>query len=181
MTISFLSSNQHKYTELKAIIPNLELYPMELPEIQSLDPQAIIRFKLQEALKHHKGPCIVEDTSVYFEGLNGLPGPFIKFFVQSLGGEKLAQLVASTWNTRVVAKSLIWYAQSPDQILIFEWSITGTIVPPRGNSPFGRDPIFQPDGLDQTFGEMTSEAKNQISMRKQAAQKLKDFLDSQSF
>lgn len=96
MTISFLSSNQHKYTELKAIIPNLELYPMELPEIQSLDPQAIIRFKLQEALKHHKGPCIVEDTSVYFEGLNGLPGPFIKFFVQSLGGEKLAQLVAST-------------------------------------------------------------------------------------
>ena len=57
----------------------------------------------------------------------------------------------------------------------FEGTIAGQIVMPLGETSFGWDPIFQPDGYDVTFAEMGVHEKNQISMRHQAAQKLADF------
>lgn len=58
----------------------------------------------------------------------------------------------------------------------FEGSIKGKIVSPRGDSGFGWDPIFQPDGSKETFAEIDREMKNSISMRRNALNKLKEFL-----
>jgi XTP/dITP diphosphohydrolase len=63
-----------------------------------------------------------------------------------------------------------------DQIVFFEGEIKGKIVSPRGTGGFGWDQIFQPEGYDKTFGEMSLEEKNKISMRKQALTKLKAYL-----
>ena len=59
---------------------------------------------------------------------------------------------------------------------MFEGKTAGQIVnPPRGTRDFGWDPVFQPDGYQQTYAEMDSETKNSISHRGKALDKLKQF------
>ena len=78
-------------------------------------------------------------------------------------------------NQLAQAKTIIGYKHNNGNTHYFEGVVNGHIVSPRGKG-FGWDAIFQPVNYAKTFGEMTPEEKNKISMRKLAAQKLKDFL-----
>jgi non-canonical purine NTP pyrophosphatase (RdgB/HAM1 family) len=176
MSLYFVTGNQDKLAEIKAIIPDVEAVSIDLPEIQDIDARAIIEAKLEEAFKHRPGPFIVEDTSLYINALNGLPGPLIKWFLKSVGTEGVHKLSASFDDDSAYALTLIGYADANGNIEFFEGKIDGTIVAPRGDSGFGWDAIFLPDGSAKTFGEMSSEEKNLISMRKLAAEKLKQHL-----
>lgn len=176
MTLYFITGNQHKLAEVQSVLPQVQQLDIDLPELQEINPEAIVRAKLQEALKYHQGPCMVEDTGLYIECLGGLPGPLIKWFIKGLGTQGLAKLVAKYPNTRAVAKTYIWYAENPDDIHIFEGSIEGNIVAMKKESAFGWDPIFQPTGHERTFAEMSWEEKNAISMRRRAVEALKTFL-----
>lgn len=60
---------------------------------------------------------------------------------------------------------------------VFIGEIKGRIVRPRGESGFGWDPVFQPDGYSKTFAEMGADEKNAISHRFKAFEKLRVFLD----
>lgn len=174
----FITGNKNKLEEIKSVIPDVDQLDIDLVEVQDIDPHVIIKAKLQEAFNHHQGPFIVEDTSLYFESLKDFPGPMIKWFLKSLGNEGLANLAQRLENQKAVAKVLIGYAKNKEDIKFFEGSIAGIIVPPRGETTFGWDPIFQPDGFQKTFAEMSPEEKNAISMRKIAAEKLKDYINS---
>ena len=59
---------------------------------------------------------------------------------------------------------------------MFEGKTDGTIVAPRGPTDFGWDPVFQPDGFEQTYAEMDKATKNTISHRYRALDKLRAFL-----
>jgi non-canonical purine NTP pyrophosphatase (RdgB/HAM1 family) len=177
MALYFVTGNKNKFAEAKSVIPDLEQLDIDLPEIQEIDARAIIEAKLLAALEHHQGGFIVEDTSLYFDCLNGLPGPLIKWFLKTIGNEGLFKLVQGFGNANASAKTMIGYAKSPGDIHYFEGVIEGTIVAPRGETNFGWDPVFQPRGHDRTFAEMTREEKNSMSMRKMAFEKLKEFMD----
>ena len=69
--------------------------------------------------------------------------------------------------------------ESIENIKIYSFYKQGKIVPARGPKNFGWDPIFQPDGFDQTYDEMPKATKNTISHRYKALSILKDFLASQ--
>ena len=170
--IYFITGNDKKFAEMKAVLPEIERMDIDLPEIQAMDSQAIIRAKLQEALRHTDEECIVEDTSVSLECLNGLPGPLIKWFLLKMGIEGLASMAEKLGNDRAIATVVIGYAKNADEVMFFEGSIPGRIVQPRGDRSFGWDPIFLPDGFDQTFAEMGVEEKSAVSMRRIAAEKL---------
>jgi inosine triphosphate pyrophosphatase len=176
MSLYFITGNKNKFEEAKAILPDLEQMDVDLPEIQEIDPKEIIKAKLEEALKHHKGFFIVEDTSLYINALNGLPGPLIKWFMKTMGNNGLANLAQKLGNPKAQAKTIIGYATDDGNVHFFEGSISGEIVFPQGDTNFGWDPIFKPDGYDVTFAEISKEEKNKISMRKQAIQKLKEFI-----
>ena len=67
------------------------------------------------------------------------------------------------------------------EVKIFEGKTAGQIVnPPRGKRDFGWDPVFQPEGFDQTYAEMESQTKNSISHRGRALEKLKQFFSADS-
>ena len=149
-----------------------------LAEIQELDANKVIKHKLNFALEHHKGSFIVEDTSLYFSGLNGLPGPLIKWFVKTVGNDGLLKMVEAFGDFRVEARTIIGYASEKGEIKFFEGKVQGMIVSPRGKNGFGWDPIFQPDGQEKTFAEMSVEEKSRLSMRRLALTKLRKFLDS---
>jgi len=174
--IYFITGNKNKFEEVKAILPEVEQLDIDLPEIQEIDAKEIIKEKLLEALKHKKGEFIVEDTSLYLDCLHGLPGPLIKWFLQTIGNKGLSKIAEKFKNNKAVAKTIIGYAKSQRDIHFFEGVINGKIVSPRGKTNFGWDPIFMPDGYDKTFAEMSREEKNKISMRRNALNKLKKFL-----
>lgn len=174
--IYFITGNKHKFDEVRDILTDIEQLDIELPEIQEVDAKVIIKAKLQEALKHQKGDFIVEDTSLYLDCLNGLPGPLIKWFLKSIGNKGLVELSERLGNSRAIVKTIIGYAKNHEEIHFFEGVVRGKIVQQRGESGFGWDSIFSPDGHSKTFSEMTLEEKNEISMRRMAINQLRDFL-----
>ena len=176
MSLFFITGNKNKFEEVKAILGDVEQLDIDLPEIQDIEAKNIIRAKLLEALNHKDGEIIVEDTSLYLDCLKGLPGPLIKWFLKTIGNEGLANIAEKLGDNKAEAKTIIGYAKNRDEIEFFEGVIHGKIVASTGVSGFGWDPIFQPDGHDKTFAEMTAEEKNSVSMRKIAVEKLKESL-----
>ncbi len=175
----FITGNKNKLLEIKAILPFVEQLELDLEEIQEIDAHKIIRAKMQEAFKQHKTgeSFIIEDTSLYLDGLNGLPGPLIKWFMQKLGVNGIYEMVVKLGNDKAEAKTIIGYAKNASEIQFFEGSVKGKIVKPSGETSFGWDPIFMPQGHTKTFQEMNKEEKNKISMRRIACDKLKKFLE----
>jgi len=173
----FITGNSGKFAEVKAFIPDIEQKDIDLPEIQSIDPKEIISAKLAAATSHGLSEFIVEDTGLYIDCLNQLPGPLVKWFLKQLGSDGLADLISHYEQQTAHAITWIGYQSSTGEVQYFEGSIEGTIVAPRGEG-FGWDPIFQPTGYTQTFGEMTREEKSTISMRKIAVQALVESLAS---
>lgn len=177
MTIYFITGNKGKLEEAKSILSDVECLDIDLPEIQDLDAHNVIQAKLAEALKTQTGEFIIEDISLYCEALNGLPGPLIKWFLKTVGNDGIYKMVSAFGNSRVEVKAIIGYADGKGGTQYFEGVVKGSIVAPRGEG-FGWDPIFQPDGYDKTFGEMSAEEKNKISMRKIALEKLREYLNN---
>lgn len=175
----FITSSKGKFEEVQALMPFVEQLDLDLPEIQEIDARSIIKFKLLEALNHKAGSqLIVEDTSLYLDCLNGLPGPLAKWFLKTIGNKGLADIVEKSGNSRAEAKTIIGYARSHEELYFFEGVIQGTIVAPRGEFGFGWDAIFQPNGHSKTFAEMRKEEKNAVSMRRIALNGLQKFMNS---
>ena len=178
MPLFFVTGSKNKLEEKRSAIPEVEQLDIDLPEIQQIDAQEIIKAKLIEAAKHQEGELIVEDTSLYFDALNGLPGPLIKWFMKTIGNDGLANIAAKLANTEAQAKTIIGYTNGRGEYHFFEGVIEGKIVPPQGETNFGWDPIFMPNDHSKTFAEISADEKNAISMRKVAATKLKEFLST---
>ncbi len=179
MALKFITGNKNKFEEIKAMLTPIEVeqFNVDLDEIQSLDAHEILQHKLTEALKHFQGELIVEDTSVYLECLNNkLPGPFVKWFLESLGAKGIFELASSMGNTKAHAVTLLGYWDG-GKIEFFEGRNEGEIVAPTGDKDFGWGPIFKPNGLDKTYGEMERKEKYSVSMRGIAARKLKAYLE----
>lgn len=177
MTIFFITGNKDKLREVRELLPNVQGIDLDLTEIQEIDAKRIIRAKLAEAQKSHTGAFIVEDTSLYLDEMNGLPGPLVKWFVKSIGIEGIYKLTEACKSTRATARTLIGYADKDGNVHFFEGAISGTLVPPRGTNGFGWDAIFQPEKSSKTFAEMSQEEKNQFSMRRLAVEDLQRHLE----
>jgi inosine triphosphate pyrophosphatase len=176
-TLYFITGNTNKLREVKSFFPDVQGLTTDLPEIQSLDIEEVIKYKIQEAFKHCDGNVLVEDTSLSFDALNGLPGPLVKWFMTTIGVEGLYAIAEKFCNTKAVAKTALGYATSCRDIHFFESEIHGTIVRPDGENGFGWDVIFRPDGHQQTFAKMSAEEKNSISMRANVLSQLKLHLE----
>ena len=143
-----------------------------MPEIQSDNAQEIVTEKLKEAFKHQQGEFLVEDTSLELDCLQGLPGPFIKFFLKKLGPKGVYEIADKYQSYATTAKTIIGYAKSPDELEVFVGEVRGKIVAPSVKDGFGWDPIFLPDGYEKTYAEMTTEEKVAMSHRTKAFEQL---------
>lgn len=177
MKIYFVTGNKNKLKEARAIMPEIEGLDLDLTEIQELDAKKILEAKLEEAKKYKpKRNLMVEDLSLEVEGMNGLPGPLIKWFLKSVGREGVVKMAKNFGNQKAKARVTLGFADTNGENKFFEGIVEGKIVEPRGESDFGWDPIFVPNGFDKTFAEMGMEEKNKISHRKIALEKLKEYL-----
>ncbi len=141
------------------------MHDLDIDEIQSMDLEHIVKDKAHKAYQQIKSPVIVDDVSAGLASLNGLPGPFIKFFNKTIGDDSLFKLAKA--NDIVTIVCLAAYYDGADYI-IGQGTITGTIVEPRGTNGFGFDSVVIPDDQTQTMGEMSGHMKMQFSHRGKA-------------
>src|SRR3989338_11344497 len=87
--ITFITGNQNKADYLARYLGFPAYHKkLDLDELQSLDLKEIVEHKVRQAYEKIKSHVIVEDVSLEFEALGGLPGPFIRFFVEKMPFEK---------------------------------------------------------------------------------------------
>ena len=95
MKLHFATSNSNKLRELSSLLEHeLISVPLDLEEIQTTDLHELLKFKLNQAYEELHAPVIVEDTSLYFDAWNELPGPLIKLFLAGMGLEGIVQALS---------------------------------------------------------------------------------------
>lgn len=157
----------------------LESKKVDLNEYQG-DEDFIVKKKCLEAAKLVNGPVMVEDTSLGFDAFGGLPGPYVKYFLDSIGPEGLHKMLMGWENKNASAACRIGFCESPSSVpIIFKGIVKGSIVEPRGSTGFGFDYCFQPEGLSLTFAQMEMESKNKLSHRYLAVQAMKVFFQKE--
>lgn len=175
-TILLVTGNAHKLAEWQRMMPaeiTLDSIDLDLEEIQSDDPLEIITDKVKKAYLAAGKPVIIEDVSAGLDAWQGLPGPFIKFFLKKLGKDALYQLAGDEQHTAVVSCSAAYYDGT--HMYTTKGDVHGTIVAPRGES-FGFDSTFVPNGQVLTYAEMDPQAKDSLSHRSLAIRQLLEIL-----
>ncbi|XP_074641046.1 inosine triphosphate pyrophosphatase-like [Tubulanus polymorphus] len=169
--ITFVTGNKNKLEELvkilgKAFPQQIVSKDIDLPEYQGT-PDEVSLAKCKTAATLIEGPVLVEDTSLCFNALGGLPGPYIKWFLKNLKPEGLHRLLHGFEDKSAYALCVFAYhsGKPGDEIVLFRGKTDGTIVSPRGPNSFGWDPCFEPKGFDQTYAELPKSKKNEISHR----------------
>lgn len=186
-SLLLITGNPGKAEEFKSLIDlsdlRFEHKAFELPEIQSDDIEEIGKYKTEKALNEIQSlsgfdAVLTDDTGLYCEALNGLPGPFIKWFLTKLGASGIFNLTRDQKKETSAVCLLTLGIVKSGEILQFRGEVRGKLVNPKGTGGFGWDPIFLPEGETITYGEMTDDQKNQISHRTLAVQKLRNWLVS---
>ena len=178
-TFTFVTGNAEKAAQLSRhfSLP-VDHKKLDIPEIQAFDVSEVASYKAQKAFEMLGSPVLVEDTALTFNALGKLPGPFVKWFLESVGNEGMAKILDG-FSDRTARAEVCFALCDGTGVNLFTGEIQGQIAPsPRGEKGFGWDPIFIPEGYDQTWGEMTVDEQNATSMRKIALKKLKAFLES---
>ncbi|MDR1743627.1 MAG: non-canonical purine NTP diphosphatase [Dysgonamonadaceae bacterium] len=189
--IVFATNNSHKLKEIRAIA-NGKLEILSLSDIESydeieengstLEENALIKARF---IKDKYGyDCFADDTGLEVEAIGNAPGVYSARYAGEHCSpqdnmEKLLREMTGKLNRKARFRTAIALLCNGEQHL-FEGEINGRIIEEkRGSAGFGYDPVFQPDGYDQTFAEIGDEQKNKISHRALAMNKLADFLLSE--
>ena len=184
------TANAHKVDEYRKLLEgqNVELkslldYP-GFPGVEENGRSFIENagIKALAACKYCDVPAFADDSGLEVEALDGRPGIYSDRYAPT-DKERIARLLdemKGQTNRRARFVCAIAIAINGEVIESFEGEIKGTIVDaPRGESGFGYDPVFQPDGYDQTFGEMAPELKNRISHRANAFKLAMEFVEDE--
>jgi len=135
-----------------------------LLEIQDLKAVAeIAREKVRYAYDQLKIPLIVDDTGFFIDALNGFPGTYAAFVLNSIGNAGILKLMEGIPDRNARFTTGIAYADEHD-LQVFTGNLEGRIArSPRGNNGFGYDPIFEVGRM--TLAEISIQEKSRISHR----------------
>lgn len=188
MKLVFATHNMHKLKEVQQLLPaSIELLSLddigcfdEIPETgQTLEHNA--KLKADFVTKNYNLNCFSDDTGLLIDALNGEPGVYSARYAgaQKSAVDNMAKVLTKLQgktNRKAHFKTAI-HLNLEDQSHVFDGVVHGSITKePQGKGGFGYDPIFKPEGYEQTFGELPSATKNAISHRGRAIEKLVDFL-----
>ncbi|MEO1140372.1 MAG: RdgB/HAM1 family non-canonical purine NTP pyrophosphatase [Pseudomonadota bacterium] len=141
------------------------------------------RIKAHAAAQATGLPALSDDSGIEIDALDGAPGVYTADWAETQTGRDfvmamtkaydwlVAKEASRPWTARFCCTLVLAWPDGHDEV--FPGTAEGQITwPMRGNNGHGYDPIFQPDGYGQTFGEMDRWEKNRISHRADAFQKL---------
>ncbi|PRX54449.1 non-canonical purine NTP diphosphatase [Flagellimonas meridianipacifica] len=192
MKLVFATHNSKKLEEVREILPDsIELLSLddigcheEIPETgDTLEENAKLK---ADYVTHNYGlDCFSDDTGLLIDALDGAPGVYSARYAGEAKNadanmDKVLSLLKDKSNRKAHFKTVVHLNFQGDSFA-FEGSVHGEITETRmGSGGFGYDPIFKPDGYQETFGLLPSNTKNSISHRGKAIQKLMGFLKNQT-
>ena len=167
MDLIYATTNKHKLagakqalagTNINLIVPDKTL--PNVPEIQSNDQQAV---SIDKALKYYdllKRPLVVMDSGLFIDELNGFPGVYTKYALDTIGIDRIIQLLG---GARAYTQRTITYFDG-NKPQTFTLKLHGALLKePRGNNGRNYDEYFLPDGKNKTLAEMTDEEKAELT------------------
>ncbi|MFX0081956.1 MAG: RdgB/HAM1 family non-canonical purine NTP pyrophosphatase [Candidatus Hodarchaeota archaeon] len=185
-TVYFITGNAYKFREFSTFFKQKNIkYALKQRDIKTTEIQAktikdVALFKLNSVRCHLEGSFFIEDAGFFVDKpLNGFPGVYSSYVLQTIGNEGVLKLINDFSNSSAHFLAVIaLYFKPSDKTLIFEGKVEGKVSNAiRGKGGFGFDPIFIPNVIpDKTFAELSIEEKNKISHRGQALEKLVEFL-----
>ena len=190
----FATNNAHKLEEIRAILGNsIEILSLadihchaDIPETaDTLEGNA--RQKSRYVYEHYGLDCFADDTGLEVESLGGAPGVYSARYADGQGHDsqanmnKLLKEMEEINDRKAQFRTIISLIEKGEERQ-FEGIVKGQITrEKRGESGFGYDPIFQPDGYETTFAELGSDIKNRISHRARAVAALCDYLRKNNY
>lgn len=185
--------NEHKTQEIRDLIISEDL-PYEVVSLHEIGDDLEIeetgetlmensQLKAETCYRRHHTDCFADDTGLEVTSLDGRPGVYSARYAGPAcrptdNVRKLLHEMEGVEDRSAVFKTVITLILD-DKVHAFEGQVTGSITKqPRGEGGFGYDPIFQPEGYDCTFAQMSEEEKNHISHRGRAVEALMCFLRS---
>ncbi len=193
MQIVFATNNQHKLSEIRSILGEkfdiLSLADIgchdDIPETaNTLEGNALQ--KAQYIVERYGISCFADDTGLEVDALDGAPGVFSARYAGGEGHDseanmqKLLAELGENNNRKARFRTVIALLEKDGEKItthLFEGIVNGQITREKhGHEGFGYDPVFQPDGYDDTFAQLGMDIKNQISHRARAVKKLAKYL-----
>ncbi|MEM2934756.1 MAG: XTP/dITP diphosphatase [Candidatus Thermoplasmatota archaeon] len=173
--IYFITSNKHKYEEIKKILGNIKMLTISYPEIQVDKLEEVVLYGLEYLKEKVDRKFFIEDSGLFIKCLNNFPGVYSSYIFKTIGNKGILKLMENKKDREAHFASVVGYYDG--EINLFKGVCKGKIAKEeRGKKGFGYDPIFIPKGKRKTFGEMEIDEKNLYSHRIKALKKFIDFL-----
>jgi XTP/dITP diphosphohydrolase len=186
--ICFATNNAHKLAEVQSILGDrFEVQSLkdigfegELPEThETLEENSLE--KAEFLFSQFKVPVFSDDSGLEVTALGGKPGVHTAHYAGDRNADKNMDKVLSelegTNDRSGQFRAVVTYIDASG-VQQFEGIIKGQVALEKiGKDGFGYDPIFIPEGYDQTFAELSAEVKNTMSHRKRSVEKLAQFLN----
>lgn len=188
MKLVFASNNKNKILEIQNMLP-AHIQILSLKDIDCLEdiPETALTIEGNAMMKadyvteNYGYDCFADDTGLEVDALGGEPGVYSARYAgeeksAEANMDKLLQNLENETNRHAHFKTVIALNLRGEQFL-FTGIVKGEVLGEKiGNQGFGYDPIFKPEGYQQSFAELSMETKNAISHRGKATRKLIDFL-----
>ena len=178
------SHNPGKVREIEALlapygIATLGAGALGLPEPEETGTtfEANAELKARAAAEGSGLPALADDSGLVVPALGGAPGIYSARWAGPTKDFGLAmervQRELGDKDRRAHFVAVLALAWSDSEVATFRGEVHGHLTwPPRGTRGFGYDPIFVPDGYDETFGEIDPDLKHGISHRARAFEQL---------
>lgn len=175
--VTFITGNQHKADYFsRQMGMNIPHKKIELDEIQSLDSHEIVAHKLKQAYEVTGSPVIVEDVSLAFTALGGMPGPFIRWFLDASGEDVCCRLLDGFDDRSATITATFGYYDGIDMQFFDNMSAGYISEKPAGDNGFGFDRFFIMEGYDKTRAEL-----DQDEVERTYAEDMKPFRQVREF
>jgi XTP/dITP diphosphohydrolase len=179
------TGNSHKTAEIRAIlgagyvVSDLKAHP-ELPEVEETGSTFLenATLKAVEISKQVDGLILSDDSGLEVDALGGEPGVYSSRYAGEAGNDeannkKLLHELQGKDNRKARFRCVMVLAQDGEVLTSFDGAVEGCMLSElHGEGGFGYDPLFVPDGYDQTFSQLSEGIKNQLSHRAVAMQKV---------
>jgi XTP/dITP diphosphohydrolase len=182
--VFFATGNINKFNEARKILSQhglaVGMLKLKGEEIQSESLKEIAQTSVKNAYGRCRLPIFVEDAGLFINALEGFPGPYAAYAYHTIHNTGILKLMETIQNRNAKFQSVIaYYDGKTREPMCFEGESRGEItlveLKDQGKSGFGFDPIFQPEGSDKTFAEMTIDEKNGYSHRAMALHKFAEW------
>ena len=177
MKILFATGNPGKLREVKALFAGMghevEQLDDDCPEIQADTLEEVVAAALDWLWERHHVPVMIDDSGLFIDALKGFPGVYSAYALKTLGCPGMLKLMEGIGNRGAEFRCCAGFVDSGGRMTTRSGVSRGSIIGEmRGSDGFGFDPIFMPDGFDQTFAELELRVKNTISHRGRAFESL---------